>query len=354
MKRKTPDYVYELPDIFWKYFEEENFKDKPYPVNTIEACEYLLFTVFEVNKQEIIKYEGNENDNTTLTGFDKRNFHRIFDYNHWTKVDLKAKITALYWFYEEICKELNIYKPVLIFDNKSRFSYPSNVARINLTEKNINNAYELLDSICHELRHAYNDTYSQDKPFYNMDNYHHADYYNNSSSYEKFKTDLDYIFYFFQPQELDSWDYALKRTNQVFLENKKANKGSYSDKDVEYFYNQKRKFKERLEKKNQIFKNNDFLEHLDKRYVLNSFLKDITNVAVKAVKSGNNDKKITLDGIIFKIKDKELAKKYIKETEINTTAYNTLKAEIEEDTKNLYANFKQRAIFDNVDLLERK
>jgi len=353
MKQKVPDYVYGLPDIFWKYFEEENFKDKPYPVNLREACEYLLFTVFEVDKQETIKFEADKNDNQILTGFDKKNFHRVFDAYHWKNLDLKAKITALYWFYEEICKELNIYKPQLIFDNKSRFGYPSNAVRLNITEKNLNNAYDLLDNICHELRHAYNDTYSQDKPFYNMDNYHHADYYNNSSSYEKFKTDLDYYFYFFQPQEVDCFDYALKRTNQVFLENKKANKGKYSDDDALYFYSLKKKYKDRLEKKNQIFKNNDFLEHLDKRYVLESLQKDISKITVTAAKNGDNNKKITLDGITFKFTDKELAKNCVKDMQVNVRAYNALKAEIEEDTKKLFANFKKSAIYEEVNLHEK-
>ena len=119
------------------------------------------------------------------------------------------------------------------------------------------------------------------------------------------------------------------------------------------FYSLKKKYKDRLEKKNQIFKNNDFLEHLDKRYVLESLQKDISKITVTAAKNGDNNKKITLDGITFKFTDKELAKNCVKDMQVNVRAYNALKAEIEEDTKKLFANFKKSAIYEEVNLHEK-
>lgn len=355
-KDRIPDYVYQLPDIFWKYFEEENFKGKPYPVNRSEASEFLLYEVFKVDKQEVITLETEENGEPIKTGFDRTNYHRVFDHNHWQKLDVQAKVTALYWFFEEISKELNVYKPQLIFSSaENSYQKNANCVKIDFTEKSLKSAYNLLDCICHELKHANVDHTFQEDYFLSTDAYLSAKSSNKKSDtpMDRYRQDFEYYLYFFQPKEIGSWDYAYKRTRQVFLENKKANKGSFCDEDAEYFHSVTCKHKGKLRNKELMFENEDeFKEQLDKRYLLTKLKSDVNNLKYEILMN-NSMLDFENETLIAKVIDKEKAKNLQKEYKLNLDAVKSLTEEIDEDFKKIYARTKRKVINDEVSLINK-
>ena len=87
MKYIRPDYIDNLPEAFKDYFNEENFKNKPYPRTLENANDYLLFDVFKAKTTEnivIFSLDKNGGLEETMSEYTRENFHKLFNYNTWT------------------------------------------------------------------------------------------------------------------------------------------------------------------------------------------------------------------------------------------------------------------------------
>lgn len=342
-KFKKPEYLLEFPEVLRKYFDENNFKNKPYPITFEEANEYLLFEIFKVDKQkEICTTVTNEKGKEikVKTAFSKRNFHEVFAYYHWSNIDVPAKITALYWFFEEIAKELNVYKPKLLFTCQSCYDYLLNTVKLTIDDKTFSkSAYSLLDTIAHELKHSQVDNCEQTEYFFKYPNlyisYPNTANYNLNDVYECFKYNYEYYLYKFQPIELIAWEYGEQKARKIFLENKKANKGKFDKTDSMYFYKLNKQRKNQNAEKNLFF-GDEFLEHLDKRYLLLELKKEVDKHKKAIINITNLSLNKEEDAVIFSyIKDKdfnEILEKY----KTASRDYNALEKEVSKDFERLY------------------
>jgi len=347
MKYNKPSYIEELPEILRTYFDEESFKNKPYPKTLHEAYNYLLFEIFKVDKDTItLTIKEGEKETEVVTGFTKQNFHQVFDDYHWSKLDLGAKITALYWYFEEVCNELKIYKPQLIFSNSGNYhiAYYNRIS-LKFNDERLNeSAYSILNTIAHELKHAEINSKEQTEFFLkneceyiNPPNYKA---YNKNDEFEKFCYDLDYQLYCYQPNEIEAYNYGYKKAREIFAENKKLYKKP-SAKDIIYFKQLNLSIKKENTLLKTIFKD-EFIEQLDKRYLLESLNKDVKSSKNKILEISEDFDKQG-DKIEFKTNDNEKLESLYKEYEINLNAYKTLKEEVDKDTKRLYKRFLKEA-----------
>lgn len=297
-----PSYIEKLPEIVQEYFKEEYFKDRPYPVTLEQANEYFLHTVCKVDTKKeikILQYSKNKSKNTNHFVFKRDNYYDLFRYKYWSKLSFKTKMTVLYWFYEDVCKELKIYKPTFkIFnelpENAAGAYFPADhsfVLRIDdLVEKGGNkegvtktSAYQELEKIAHELKHAQYFSTNK-KSYFKVQNLHK--YYQMPDNfdpemdddYEKFDFTFGKMMYMFQPTEAEAYNYGIRKAREIFdISNtsigengKKVALEDTSVVDLMMFRNEFFERKVNLNFFNNVMKD-DFKEYLDMFNLLTDF-----------------------------------------------------------------------------------
>lgn len=368
MKYIRPGYIDELADTFKDYFNEENFKDKPYPRTLENANDYLLYNVFKVDTTEnIVVFSLNKNGGLEekSSEYNRKNFHKVFNYNIWKNLQDAGRITALYWLYEEICEDLQIFKPKFIFlqpQNKNYAGYyrpNTHSLHIILNMDEYETAYTYIDTIAHELKHA--EFFSKEPTRYldklNYNYYFDAPQekdYNLEDDKEKFEYNYDLACYYQQPNEVESYNYGLKTAKEIFRQNnykikngKLTNelKDSASLQDLNYFRNSNMDRRELNKVFEFVFQDN-FKEHMDKHFLLNEFLSDV-EVYAEEIMNLDPEVKQKGDKLISEL-DTEEMKMLIAEYEEALKNYYLMDKEIKKDKKELFKKYKQLLADENV------
>lgn len=133
-------------DGFWK--SEFSHVEEGHEVDPYDA---LLSEVFNCSEEEIpIDLDIDGNLQSTLDRFSPE---------HWEELDEDEKIDAIENLKDSICDRLDLYdEPEVDFyevdgDEYGFFNPEDNT--ININRKHLDNPKELVDTIAHELRHAY-------------------------------------------------------------------------------------------------------------------------------------------------------------------------------------------------------
>lgn len=370
MKYIRPDYIDKLPATFQDYFNEENFKNRPYPRTLENANDYLLHEVFKVDTTEnIVVFSLDENGGLKekLSDYNRENFHELFSYNIWKNIQDGTKIVALYWLYEEICEELKIYKPKFFFldtktdedSNVAGFYQPSDHSFHVFLNEAYTSAFQYIEIIAHELKHA--QFFSKEPSKYmNRLNY---DYYFDlpeekdydlENDREKFEFNYNLAFYYQQPNEVESYNYGIKKAKEIFKEgNFKVKNGkltnelksSASLEDLNFFRNNNMNRREYKRIFKYVFQEN-FKEQMDKHFLANEFIVDISNIADKICKLDPNVKQKG-DKLIPTIENDQINELLNKYEEAKKNFYNITK-EIKNDKKKLFKKYKQLLADENI------
>ncbi|MBE5745709.1 MAG: hypothetical protein E7359_00255 [Clostridiales bacterium] len=367
MEYLRPAYIDKLPERFKHYFSEENFKDRPYPQTLENANNYLLHEVFKADTTEyIILFEVDKDGNPTekMTDFTRDNFYKIFNYSNWSKLHDEAKIVALYWFYEGVCEELKIDKPKFYFldtndnmnENIGAYYMPTDHSfHMFLLDQNCEeakSAYYYIDIIAHELKHAQFASKKQTEYLNRLNYVHYFDLpdekdYKLDEDREKFEFNYALALYYQQPNEVESYNYGMKKAKEIFKEANfrvkngkitKEIKDSASLVDLNFFRNVN--FDRRQHKKlfEFIFQG-EFKEHLDKHFLLRELSKDLENITYEILELDPNAK-FENDTIEFIVDTQEKADLYNKLLEAREYFYQ-FHDEIEQDKKKMFKRYKQ-------------
>lgn len=372
MKYVRPSYIESLPEIWKPYFSEKMFKNTPYPPTEKDANDFLLFNVFKAKeKDSIMMVEVDENGevNSYPTEFTKENFHEIFNYYNWKKLSHSTKIVALYWYYEEICNELQIYKPHFNFishlNNCAGYYTPHNhefVFNLFATENNEEkpSAYTYLEIMAHELKHAQFFTKLQNE-YYKKQNTeilfpapNETDY-DMNNEYERFTYYYDLCMYYIQPTEVEACNYGIKKAKQIFDETnlaKTANgekeyKDSTSLFDIRFF---KQEYLDRVHNKKLIeyTLGDKAKDQLDKGYLLTVLDTELQSLSTQIYLLDPDTEENSKNGkLTSKMKDKNL-KELINLYNEQIVVAKTLEAEIESDMDKLFHEYKQKACKEDI------
>lgn len=363
MKYDRPEYIDDLPEHLQKYFTEEMFKGTPYPPTLEHANEFLLRHVFNVNQKDIITMvkldEAGENI-VKAKDFTKDNFHDIFNFNNWKNLSNETKMVALYWFYEEICEELKIYPPKFNFTspipshavacyNPATHSIVFSLDVIDENDTNPESAYETLESIAHELKHAQFWTKHHKKLKANNNKVNYLEYpqsedYNMLDDFDRFCYYYDQVLYYLQPTELDSHNYGLKKAKEIFDETNKTKdnkvKKNTSLLDLRHFRevrmgrNHNVKFFE-----NVMGSYKEAQEQVEKNMVFKAFMDSIEEKA-SLIMSLDPEATNKDDKIFIKSKDPQVVN-LLKEYNVDKQALYDISKEIDNDIKKLYKKYKE-------------
>lgn len=356
MKYEKPSYLSRIPETFRKYFDESVFKDKPYPPTLEFANEYLLFGVFKADKKKVIKFTKNKK----TFEFSRENYYRIFNYDIWQKLAPEKKIITLYWFYLDICKELEIYNPKFFFLDSLPKNYggmyePHNHSfTFNLDdEENCRSAYDDLEVISHELKHA--EFFTKEKKQY-LERFNKIYYfslpqeeeYDFSQDLEKFEYLVDYTLYHCQPTETDAYNYGLKKSYEIFKKVNTSKNGQIKNStpytDLKCFRAFEVERKNDTELVERVFGSQEkFKEYIDKLYLQKSFFAD-AEVYMKELQTFDpNIIAINTNVLVSKeVQENEYSAKILKEYKLAIKSAEMLDKEIQKDISIMFKEYKKR------------
>lgn len=374
MKYRRPDYIETLHDSFKKYFDEELFKNLPYPPTLSEANDFLLFNVFQADVKDsimIVEKDKNGKIKQKIREFTKENYHELFNYKHWKKLSDETKIVTLYWYYEEICSDLKIFSPKFYFlagliKNAAGYYEPNKnefVFDLHYKEDGDISAYKLLEIIAHELKHA--EFFAKEQKEY-LSKYNDKNYfsypdesdYNLDDDYDKFCYYYDLCFYFMQPTELASFNYGFKKAKEIFDEtnyisikkgDETQNKVKTSTSLVDLSFFRVESSDRKMYK--QFFKyvlDGNFKEQADKHYLKNEFFEDV-NILVENIYALDPDVVVKKDKITSESNIEQVHKLIEEYNETLKNLY-ALNKEIEKDKKELFKKYKQMVADEKIEL----
>lgn len=374
MEYIRPSYIEEMPEEFKHYFSSENFKDKPYPGTIEQANDYLLYNVFKVDKADIMEFQKlDENGNQTkeMVRFTKDNYYEIFNHNNWKQIDDPARIIALYWFFEEVCKELGIFKPNFYFlkplssIEAGHYEPENHCFCFNLAHDQYEEsveatlvccAYENLNTIAHELKHA--QFFQIQKSDYfrrqNLVTYFPAPYckdYDFTDEYDRFCYSYDRVMYKFQPTELDSYNYGNKKCKEIF---KKANfiktkngfklKKDVSLFDLSYFKNLAEDTRDEKNFFKLIAGAKEFTEQLDLNNLIIEYYNDV-NILLSNIVAQDPETIYTEEDLCPKVilskNANDLARALLEHYKQTVKEIKIIDREIENNKRKLFKHYKE-------------
>lgn len=379
MKYIRPEYLKDIQNEYKEFFSKKVFRNKPYPVTIEQANDYLLFDVFKVDKKDIITIiEVDKDGNLTekMTDFTREDYYAIFNYNNWTKIGLTAKITALYWFYEDICKELEIFKPDFYFllplpknyggyyrNDTHCFCFNLKFESQEGYEENVS-AYNMLDVIAHELKHAQFSTIEKTNYF---ENYNSKLYfpmpqeedYDLYDDYSKFCYLYDYSLYHFQPTELEAYNYGLNKSKEVFdatnyskTKDGKKVKRDASLVDLRYFRFQAQGRRADIETMKLIVGGTELADRIDMHNLLNEFLQEIEAVIAEIQQLDPYIKINSKGEILLSDDSNKYLNKLVEHYNQILKEANRIIKEIEKDKKALFKKYREYISKTEIEQLE--
>ncbi len=370
-----PDYINQIPEEFRYFFSKEAFKNVPYPGTLEQANNFLLFNIFKADKRDIItlvKTDSKGKPTNKMIDFTRDNYYDIFKYNNWKHLSKESKIVSLYWFYEDICDELKIFKPAFYFlrplpknyggyFRSDEYCFVFNLPEDHYDEDGeymyMTSAYDIIETIAHELKHAQFDQTKQ-KNYYRKHNKNlyfpmpQAKDYDFTDDYDRFCYFYDFAFYSFQPNELDAYNYGHKKSKEVFdISNFRKTKNGLKLKsdasltDLRHFRFKAEDIQSDIKRLKNIVGGKGFTDRLDMHNLLNEFIKDAEDMIdviiandpnVEVDDSDIENIKITLSKDANQ-KAKDAVKKYLELIE----QIDAINLEIDKDRKKLFKKYKE-------------
>lgn len=362
IKYEKPAYLKKLPNAFKKYFDDKKFENKPYPPTLALANDYLLFDVFKVDKKKQIRVCSKDKKDVVV--FTREKYYRAFNYDIWQNLSSESKITFLYWYYEEICDELKIYKPHFSFLEKMPQNYMGMYVPdqhnfvFSLSEDEEEgyesmSAYDLINVIAHELKHA--EFYAKEREEY-LKKFNKIYYfsmpdekdYDFSDDREKFSYLLDYTLYHCQPTEVDAYNYGLNKSYEVFKKVNSSKNGkikiSTPYTDLRYFRSETEHRKSEIELVDRLFGGQEnFKEYMDKLYLERSFGDDAEIYQQKLKELDPTALCIAGKMIIEEsLQNDVYGAKVIKELTLVMKSLKAIQEEIDKDERRMFKEYKKR------------
>jgi len=321
------------------------------------ANDFLLDKIFKIKNNDNIVVKVNSKKTLTFT---RENYYEIFNYNIFNSLAEKIKIKAFYWFYIDVCKELKLKNaPDFIFSYKftdcsAYFDNNENSINIMLPNKSKEteeasdiSAYNVLNSIAHELHHAKyledwlegTNEFKQNSQFiyFDLPNEDNYDFFNERSH---FKYLLEYYLYLFQPDELYAYNYGYEKAKKVFDKAKPKNKQEISLADLRHFCFEK----DKMEKRQKFLENfigiknfKSYYKNRCRKYVLENKL------FILKLKIKKEDKQAKTKNLLITLSDNASSSLQIKAERYNELVekYKLLSNKIKKVEEQLFVKYKK-------------